>query len=327
MEYRRPLERAARRSVDDLSLTAKLSSAPLPSIAAVIPCHNSSESLELTLASLRDQDIPANEVICVDDNSGSLEANRQERLAHSYGAQYLRLPYDHRNRGRRSLARNAGTRQARAEVVLYVDSDMVLAPSYIASLRLIHGVHPRTLVKGTRIDVDKAFSSWPNEQEIRDRSLAVRPGAEYGAASSEPADTSSTPSPSPLSTGTRRDKHPICSGLYVSGHWDWCASNNLSVRRRHVVAVGGWDEHFVGWGEEDIELAYRLFLAGVEPVVQLSGPLTALHLNHVVDIDANMHSLEKNGLYFVRKFPEVLARRRLAYRQHGIVFDELEARR
>jgi len=94
-----------------------------------------------------------------------------------------------------------------------------------------------------------------------------------------------------------------------------------------VVAVGGWDEHFVGWGEEDIELAYRLFLAGVEPVVQLSGPLTALHLNHVVDIDANMHSLEKNGLYFVRKFPEVLARRRLAYRQHGIVFDELEARR
>lgn len=325
MGSRRSPQHAPGRSVDDRLNAFESSSASLPSVAAVVPCHNSSESLEFTLGGLKDQRISPNEIICVDDNSSSTEAYRQERLAHSHGARYLRLPYDARHRGRRSLARNAGTTIARAEVILYVDSDMVLSPDYVANLQHLHSVHPSALVKGTRIDVDEPLPVWPGEQELQKCGLAASPGAEYGPTFGAIQHFPQVPSPS--QSVSRQDEvgNNVGSTAYVSGRWDWCASNNLSVRRRHVVAAGGWDERFIGWGEEDIEFAYRLFLLGIEPIVQVNGPLRALHLNHVVNTDANGYTLKHNGLYFLRKFPEVLAWRRLVYEEHGITSDELEA--
>jgi len=101
----------------------------------------------------------------------------------------------------------------------------------------------------------------------------------------------------------------LCStGLTgLLGRWDWCASNNLSVRRHFVRAARGWDERFVGWGEEDMDFAYRMFLLGLRSMTQVSGPLFAVHIAHQVDRDANRRSLQDNAQYFVGKFPEVAA--------------------
>lgn len=55
-----------------------------------------------------------------------------------------------------------------------------------------------------------------------------------------------------------------------------------SLRKKHLKAVGGWDEDFDGeWGFEDVDLAYRLQKLGLEfvhgtdvEVVHISHPLT-----------------------------------------------------
>ncbi len=40
-------------------------------------------------------------------------------------------------------------------------------------------------------------------------------------------------------------------------------TGNASVRRDDLLAVGGFDESFTGYGHEDLELGYRLQRAGV----------------------------------------------------------------
>jgi hypothetical protein len=45
--------------------------------------------------------------------------------------------------------------------------------------------------------------------------------------------------------------------------WHHMFSCNVSVRRRYLTAVGGFDPGFAGWGLEDSELGYRLRRAGL----------------------------------------------------------------
>jgi GT2 family glycosyltransferase len=55
--------------------------------------------------------------------------------------------------------------------------------------------------------------------------------------------------------------------------------NNFSVWIDDVRAVNGFDEEYVGWGQEDDDFGRRLYLAGVRPAV-LIGRAPATHLGH-----------------------------------------------
>ena len=102
-------------------------------------------------------------------------------------------------------------------------------------------------------------------------------------------------------------------------HWDYCASNNLSVRRCRVLAISGWDCNFRGWGEEDMDFAYRLYLSGVQPLLPQNSPLYAYHLDHPVDRCQQKAQLQKNAQYFIKKFPEMTFLRRNAYDNYGLM--------
>src|SRR5438094_957493 len=41
------------------------------------------------------------------------------------------------------------------------------------------------------------------------------------------------------------------------------ASNNASIARETLLRLGGYDEEFAGWGVDDVELTYRLMMAGI----------------------------------------------------------------
>lgn len=136
----------------------------MPSISVVIPCHNTSNSLQLVLLALKNQVTQGDEIICVDDNSTIRESAQIRALSHAFKASFIDLPRVARHRGRRSAARNVGTYLARGEVVLYLDSDMVVGPEYLMTTRRLHALHRAALIKGTRIDasvsdLDSAISN------------------------------------------------------------------------------------------------------------------------------------------------------------------------
>jgi hypothetical protein len=55
--------------------------------------------------------------------------------------------------------------------------------------------------------------------------------------------------------------------------------NNMSAHLADLVAVNGFDEEYVGWGQEDDDLGRRLYFGGVRPVV-LVNRAVAFHMGH-----------------------------------------------
>jgi len=55
--------------------------------------------------------------------------------------------------------------------------------------------------------------------------------------------------------------------------------NNMSAHLADLAAVNGFDEEYVGWGQEDDDLGRRLYLSGIRPVVLVSRAV-AFHMGH-----------------------------------------------
>lgn len=105
-------------------------------VSVIIPAYQASSTIGRTLASLFAQTYTNVEVIVVDDAStDALEAAIapwRERLT------YLRLPV----RSDAPHARNTGYQQARGELVMFCDADLILVPEAIAKLVAALEMHP-----------------------------------------------------------------------------------------------------------------------------------------------------------------------------------------
>ena len=93
-------------------------------ISAIVPTRNSGRTLAACLGSLRHQTHPDVEVIVVDNASSDDTPALGRRLAHVFA-----------DRGpERSAQRNWGAELATGEILVFVDSDMVLEPTVLADI-------------------------------------------------------------------------------------------------------------------------------------------------------------------------------------------------
>lgn len=185
-------------------------------VSAVVPNYNGGEDLRACLTALLPL-VPERlcELIVVDDCSTDGSA----AMAGDMGARVLRTP----QRGGPGAARNLGVAEARGEVVLFVDADVVLDPSGLGVL-------------------------W---EEFADADVA----AVFGSYDDSPAKPNFFSQYKNLlhhfmhQTG-RRD---------ASTFWAGCGA----VRKTAYQAVGGFDAaRYAMPSIEDIELGYRLRAAG-----------------------------------------------------------------
>lgn len=281
------------------------------SLGVVIPCRDNSRRLRGVLESLRRQTVAPDAVVAVDDNSCTLEQRRLRRLCRAYGIGYARLatPNDRMQAlGRRSAARNLGTRCLRTDVILYLDGDMLLGPGYVEAIRSHHAGLERIYVRGSRF-------GFPESRQRRGIESCLN-------AVSGPVIPPATGTPRYVVVPATHVPEHLHGHAYVD-RWEWCASNNLSVRAEHVSRIGGWDEGFVGWGEEDMDFSFRLHQSGLTPVLLLDPAAACLHLDHPVDHDANVFSLRRNAARLLSKFPQIADRRTEAYARYGIDVDDL----
>lgn len=279
------------------------------SLGVVIPCRDNSFQLSGVLRSLAAQTTRPEKVFVVDDNSNAQEAVRLRHLCDTHSAIYHRLPRPRNHSealGRRSHARNAGSRRLDTDLILYLDGDMLLGPAYLEEIRRYHVRLGRVYLRGQRFSIPTAaqargIDSCLNQIGRQDRGNIAR--IEYAL---PPSDF----------------KWKRAYGLGYYDKWEWCAGNNLSVRREYVADVGFWDENFFGWGEEDIDFSYRLYQHGLVPIFLASRNAACYHLDHPVD-QKNTFTLRTNARYLLRKFPEIAEHRRQAYSLFNIDIDTL----
>ena len=278
------------------------------SLGVVIPCHDSSWQLYGVLRSLDAQTVRPDQIVIVDDNSAAGEERQLRSLCRSFSATYHRLasPRDPTEAlGRRSHARNAGTVRLNTHLVLYLDGDMLAGPRYIEEIKYYHALLDKVYVRGQRYSISPARQ---------------KPGLE--TCLREIAQRRAVGEPSTVTYTLPEHSWQVAYGAACYDRWEWCASNNLSLRTDYAVAVG-WDESFFGWGEEDMDFSFRLYKHGLVPLYLSSDGAVAYHLDHDVDRERNAFTLRANARYLLSKFPEIAGARREAYALFGIDVDSL----
>ncbi|MEU4792132.1 glycosyltransferase [Micromonospora tulbaghiae] len=246
----------------------------------VIPTYNSRRSLEACLLSLNHQRDPESfEVVVSDDGS----TDGTDELVAKLDLKY-ELRYVFRSRttsSSRAAARNAGVALARGEVIVMTDGDHVLAPDFVAEHLRCHRVRPDLVVLGHRNYLG------PGTANLE----ALRGGFALSA----------------LPPVVERDEREVVMAALsynmnnLSSAWHLLYTCNTSVRREHLLAVGGFDESFIRWGFEDNELGYRLRAHGL---TFIHNPYSvAYHQHHPVDRDQQFEDWRHNLAHFVGLHP------------------------
>lgn len=193
-------------------------------LSVVIPTYNRLDTLRHVIPSLLNQRTPAGayELLICDSNSSDGTAEYLAQV-HAEHPNVRHLPGAYTGR---AMARNAGIAQARGEVVLFNDSDIIADPGLLEA----HLEHHR-----------------------RERGIAVV-GWEVQVSSIEDYDYKRN------HPEERGSLHPP-SRKRLS--WLYFLTGNASVRRDDLARAGCFDESFTGYGHEDLELGYRLQKLGL----------------------------------------------------------------
>ena len=240
-------------------------------ISVVIPTYNRLETLQHVVPSLLQQTIaPSTYELLVCDSQSTDGTAAYLAGVAREHPQVRHLPGPYSGR---AMARNAGIASAAGEVVLFNDADIIASTDLLERHLQRHRQRERIAVVG-----------W----EVQVRSLE-----EYAAKRDDPA--------------ARGRLHPPSRKTL---DWLYFLTGNASVRRDDVLAVGGFDESFTGYGHEDLELGYRLRKAGIAIVYEPRA--ISYHCQDVAEPDQarKMELAGRSTVRFYRKHPafEVMAK-------------------
>jgi glycosyltransferase involved in cell wall biosynthesis len=197
-------------------------------ISIVIPTFNRRNTLARTLPTTLQQSLSSSryEVIVVVDGSTDGTADLLRSYEDHPGLRFAQQL----NRGQ-AAARNAGLALATGRLVLFLDDDLLCAPVLL-------------------------------DEHLRAHDLRSSPALVFG-----PVGLSGASRPGLATSWIRADVELTMSRLArqrpVDGLMDVTVYPNSSVDRRLILECGGFDERFVGAGE-DTELGLRLWKEGVE---------------------------------------------------------------
>jgi GT2 family glycosyltransferase len=194
-------------------------------VSVIIPTYNRLDRLKRVLEAFERQAYPLDkfEIIIVSDGSSDGTDAFLRSLATPLHLRALTQP----NQGV-AAARNNGLKQATADLILFLDDDVVPSPQLIAEHVRMHTAHPEdVIVLGPMLTPDDfSMSAWVRwEQAMLVKQYQAMLSGEY---------------------------QPTARQFYTG---------NTSLARTYLIEEGGFDEHFRR--AEDVELAYRLAQRGL----------------------------------------------------------------
>lgn len=235
-------------------------------MSVVVSTYEWPEALDAVLRALSLQSDADFEVVVADDGSGAStnETVRTwtetfgERLVHAWQA----------DKGfRLARVRNLGAATACGGVLAFIDGDCLPRRHFVAAIR--RALLPGWFLASTRLQLGESLSRSvlyervPVERWSVARLLVRAPRAVADWRHLTPRDR-------------RRPWRPDLPDFAPHGNaYGFC----IAVARSDLEAVNGFDMRFVGWGEQDVDLAVRLRRLGLR--CGYAGPRsTLLHLWH-----------------------------------------------
>ncbi|OGH24951.1 MAG: hypothetical protein A3B47_02505 [Candidatus Levybacteria bacterium RIFCSPLOWO2_01_FULL_39_24] len=264
------------------------------SCSIIIPFCNNYFFLKKSLRALCNQIFPVNfklskiEIIIINDGSPICLEKLVTQAAKVYSTTYLKLK---KNYGA-ATARNLGLLYAKNEVVFFLDEDMVVPNDFIVSHLLRHIFLKDCIIVGFRQNI--SLRNLNLRTNRLDKIIAVTPNYknDFRYKRFVPQEWSGIYRNVPVDN-FNKEYYPLINSRFfrdygkgkLIGVWDLPSmflSCNVSVRRRHITELGGFDMRFKNCGMEDVHLGAKLIAKGLYLIPNLHA--TAYHL---VDVDSN----------------------------------------
>jgi glycosyltransferase involved in cell wall biosynthesis len=236
------------------------------SASVVIPSYNNGHLLSMGLPALVQQTVPAGEfeVLVVDDGSTDDTQDRFISLSLPESFRYIRQS----NQGA-AVARNRGAADARGDILVFLDSDVVPDPTLLEEHLTSHRVHDHVLMVGkTRALPAEHFDLF--YQVLGKDIFAFDQGDE--------------------------EKQVTFQEVL---------SRNFSLLRESFFEVGGFDQEFPRSGFEDIEFAYRATQLGFDVVYNPRAAGDHHHTGTLSDVSRWMYNYQASAALLVKKHPEI----------------------
>lgn len=265
-----------------------------PRLSVVLPFYSALQCLDITLRSLQSQTLDSGswEIVVVDDGSGLPVAGVLESVG---GDVATRLVTASENSGR-SAARNLGASHARGDVLLFHDPDMYIAPDAVQRHYEFHRRTAGSVLLGARYE-----SAWPVINRVRTGDFSLlRKQIDYDDQPGRQCVRAFVHGVADL-----RDLYPDADVSDSRVPWMWVMGHSLSLPKSMLVDAGMFDENFHGWGQEDFELGYRLYVgAGRRSELFTYDPeAVAVHVPHYADPFRKHATMRRNTEYFLQKHP------------------------
>jgi GT2 family glycosyltransferase len=228
----------------------------MPFVSIVIPTFNRRSTLEHVLPLLVKQTYPADRYEILLSDSGSTDGTRE--MVESMGIPNLRLVTGE-NKGR-SGARNRGIQEAKGEIVLFTDADILADEGLVEAHARTHMAQTGIAMVGCEVQVNTLD--------------------EYNHVKGHPE--------------ARRHLHGDSA---KDTSWLFFLTGNASARRDDLIEVGMFDEGFTGYGHEDLELGYRLRKKGLR--IRYNPAALNYHW-HPVSFDERCSRKELSGVSTIR---------------------------
>jgi glycosyltransferase involved in cell wall biosynthesis len=233
-------------------------------LSLVVSTYEWPEALDAVLRSLADQSDRRFQVIVADDGSGATTANVTASWRPIFGTRLLHVW--HRHEGpRQALARNRGGLAATGRYLVFLDGDSIPRRHFVRAMRAT--ARAGWFVAGRKVQLSAALT----ERVLKD-GVPVHRRTLYGWLRQRGG--------APLDVLTPRDRRRVgtrrCPEFEPR---DRAYGFLLGMTRSDFRRVNGFDTRFVGWGEEDVDIAVRLRRLGLR--CGHAGPkATVLHLWH-----------------------------------------------
>ena len=223
-------------------------------LSVVIPTLNRADLLATTIDRVSNQSLPRDdyEILVVDN--GSIDHTRT--VLDQKARTCLNLKHFTQLKRGAAATRNVGIRNARGEIVLFIDDDILADRNLLETHLTYHRGHPRASIIGG-VTTPWATSRDPFLRYLRDRRIF---------------------NPYSITGG------PIDFSYYHTG--------NVSTARNLLLEAGVFNEEFFIYGMEDIELGYRLEKLGCN---MIHGPEARAEHQYFPTYEQFIHRCEQAG--------------------------------
>ncbi len=215
----------------------------------IVSTYNQPDMLKLVLSALNEQHNKEFEVVVADDGSTEATFNMLEPLKGSFSYELKHVW--HKDKGFRAAAiRNKAVAASKGEYLIFLDGDCVPFPSFLN--RHLKLMEVGWFVRGNRTMLSEEFT-----RVVLKEKLPIHHYSKYTWMMLRVKKRIKRILPLlHLPMGWYRKNKPI--------DWFGVKTCNLGVWRKDFELVNGFDEHYIGWGREDADLAVRLFNNGIK---------------------------------------------------------------